>query len=416
MTRKAFCWALYDWANSAFPTVVSTFVIAAYFTQGVAPDPITGQAQWGWMQTLAGIAIAVLAPITGAVADAGGRRRLLLLVCTVVTSVATACIWFATPVPASTLLLLAAVGVATVGFELGTVFYNAMLPQVAEPARLGRVSGLAWGLGYAGGLCCLAAALALAMPEQPPFGLDRGQAEHLRATALLVAVWMLVFGWPVLAALPDPPPAARPPWGQAARAGLAEIRALLRALPQRPALTRFLVARLFYTDGLNTLFAFGAIFAAGVYGLSFTEIMLFGIALNVTAGLGAAGFGLIEDRIGSKRTVLIALAALVALGAALVLASGQVAFWALALLLGIFVGPAQAASRTMMARMAPPDEVTAHFGLFALSGRVTGFFGPAVLAAVTHATGSQRAGMATVLVFLAVGGLILATMREQPGA
>jgi UMF1 family MFS transporter len=412
VTRKSLSWALYDWANSAFPTVVSTFVIAAYFTQGVAPDPVTGQAQWGWMQTLAGIVIAVLAPVAGAVADAGGRRRLMLLLCTVVTAAATALVWFATPVPASAPLLLAAVGVATVGFELGSVFYNSMLPQVAEPARYGRVSGLAWGLGYAGGLCCLAIALALAMPAEPPFGLDRGAAEHLRATALVVAAWMLVFGWPVLAALPDPPAAERPPWGQAARIGLAEIGALLRALPRRPALTRFLVARLFYTDGLNTLFAFGAIFAAGVYGLSFTEIMIFGIALNVTAGLGAALFALIEDRIGSRRTVLIALAALVVLGLALVLASGEVVFWALALLLGIFVGPAQAASRALMARMAPPEEVTAHFGLFALSGRVTGFLGPAVLAAVTEATGSQRAGMATVLVFLAVGGVILATMRE----
>jgi UMF1 family MFS transporter len=411
VNRKAFSWALYDWANSAFPTVVSTFVIAAYFTQGVAPDPVTGQAQWGWMQTLAGIAIAVLAPVAGAIADAGGRRRLMLLASTLVTAGATALIWFARPEPGSALLLLTAVGVATIAFELGTVFYNAMLPQVADPARYGRVSGLAWGLGYAGGLCCLALALGLALHEPAPFGLDRGAAEHLRATALLVAVWMLAFGWPVLAALPDPPAAERLPWGQAARAGLAEIGAVLRALPRRPALARFLLARLFYTDGLNTLFAFGAIFAAGVYGLSFTEIMVFGIALNVTAGLGAALFALVEDRIGSRRTVLIALVALVAIGTALVLASGQTTFWVLALLLGIFVGPAQAASRALMARMAPPAEVTAHFGLFALSGRVTGFIGPAALAAVTEATGSQRAGMATVLVFLAVGGAILATVR-----
>ncbi|WP_431271457.1 MFS transporter [Dankookia sp. P2] len=196
------------------------------------------------------------------------------------------------------------------------------------------------------------------------------------------------------------------------RRGLAETAALLRRLPRNPVLLRFLVARLFYTDGLNTLFAFGAIHAAGVFGMGFEEILLFGIALNLTAGLGAAGFGLVEDRLGSKRTVMLALAALVMLGSGLLVAEGKTQFWALALLLGVFIGPSQAASRTLMARLAPPGEAAAHFGLFALSGRVTGFLGPAVLAAVTAATGSQRAGMATVVVFLAVGAALLAGVRE----
>ncbi|MDB5384234.1 MAG: transporter, partial [Rhodospirillales bacterium] len=277
MTRRAFAWALYDWANSAFPTVVSTFVIAAYFTQGIAPDPVTGQAQWGWMQTLVGLTIAILAPILGAVADAGGRRRLMLLWCTVICAVATAALWFARPEPGFALFALAAVGLATIAFEIGTVFYNSMLPQVASPTETGRVSGLAWGLGYAGGLCCLALCLALVLPEKAPFGLDRAASEPVRAAALIVAVWMLGFGWPVLFALPDPPPRDRPGWAAAARAGLAEVWALVRSLPSSPALARFMIARLFYTDGLNTLFAFGAIFAAGVYGLSFVEIMVFGI-------------------------------------------------------------------------------------------------------------------------------------------
>lgn len=413
MTRKAWAWALYDWANSAFPTVVSTFVIAAYFAQGIAPDPATGQAQWGVMQTIAGLVLAVTCPVLGAVADAGGRRRLMLLVCTIVTAVATGLVWFATPSVDSTLWALVCVGVATVGFELGTVFYNAMLPQVAPPERLGRVSGLAWGLGYAGGLACLALALFLLVRPNPSlFGLDRSQAEHVRATAVLVAAWMLVFGWPVLVALPDPA-GRRLGWGAAARRGLAEIVTVLRRLPADPALSRFLVARLFYTDGLNTLFAFGAIYVAGVFGMKLEQILLFGIALNVTAGLGAAGFGLVEDRIGSRRTVLISLGALMLCGTGLLVVTSLTGFWVLALTLGLFIGPAQAASRALMARMAPPGEAAAYFGLFALSGRVTGFLGPAVLAAVTAATGSQRAGMATVVVFLAAGAAILLTVRFE---
>ncbi|TDH57972.1 MFS transporter [Dankookia rubra] len=412
MNRRAWAWALYDWANSAFPAVVSTFVIAAYFTKGIAPDPATGQAQWGWMQTLAGLGIAVLSPLLGAVADAGGRRRRMLGLCTVVMVLATAGIWFARPEPGATLWALACVGIATVAFELGTVFYNSLLPQVAAPEQIGRVSGLAWGLGYAGGLVCLGLALVLLVrPDPALFGLDRGAAEHIRATALLTAAWVAAFAWPVLLALPDPP-GGRPAWGAAMRRGLAETEALLRRLPQNPQMLRFLVARLFYTDGLNTLFAFGAIYAAGVFGMGFEEILLFGIALNLTAGLGAAGFGLVEDRLGSKRTVMLALAALVLLGSGLLVAEGKAQFWVLALLLGVFIGPSQAASRTLMARLAPPGEAAAHFGLFALSGRVTGFLGPAVLAAVTAATGNQRAGMATVVVFLAVGAVLLAGVRE----
>jgi UMF1 family MFS transporter len=413
MTRKAWAWALYDWANSSFPTVVSTFVIAAYFAQGIAPDPATGQAQWGWTQSAAGLAIALLSPVLGAVADAGGRRRLMLGVFTALTAGFTAMIWFARPDPSFTLYALTCVALATICFELATVFYNSMLPTVAPPGRIGRVSGLGWGLGYAGGLACLAACLVLLVQPNPSlFGLDRGSAEHVRATALLVAAWLVLFAWPVLLALPDPP-GTRPGWGESASRGLAEISGLLRSLPRNPRLARFIVARLFYTDGLNTLFAFGAIYAAGVFGMGIDKILIFGIAMNVTAGLGAAGFALVEDRVGARRMVLMALSAMILLGIALLLAETETWFWILALSLGLFFGPAQAASRSFMARLAPPDEVAAHFGLFALSGRITGFLGPAVLATVTAATDSQRLGMATVVVFLAVGALILATVKDR---
>lgn len=416
MTRGAVAWAFYDWANSAFPTVVSTFVIAAYFAQGVAPDPATGQAWWGWMQAAVGFIVALASPLLGAIADRAGGRRAMLALFTLLTALATAAIWFAAPDPAFALAALLAVGVASVGFELGTVFYNAMLPQVATRETMGRVSGLAWGLGYVGGLACLALALLLLVrPDPSPFGLDRAQAEHVRAVALLVAVWIIAFGSPVLVFLRDPPlAAARPRWADAARDGVAELVGILKRLPRSPDLLRFHLARLFYTDGLNMLFAFGAIFAAGAFGMTIEEILLFGIALNVTAGAGAAGFALVEDRFGSRNVVLVSLAALVVLGALLLLAEGKPAFWVLALLLGLFIGPSQAASRTLMARMAPPGEVAAHFGLFALSGRITGFVGPLVLAGVTAATASQHAGMAVILVFLAAGLAILASVAEPP--
>jgi len=417
MTRREWAWASYDWANSAFPTVVSTFVIAAYFTRGIAPDPVTGQVMWGWTQALVGLAIGLLSPLLGAIADAGGRRRLMLLICTLLTAIFTAGIWFARPEPGYAAWALLCVALGTLCFELGTVFYNAMLPEATTRQRLGRVSGIGWAMGYAGGLACLVLCLTLLVQPNPSyFGLDRGEAEHVRATALLVAAWLLLFAWPALILLPENH-AARAPWGVAARRGMSELLGLLRGLPRQPVIGRFLLARLFYTDGLNVLFAFGAIYAAGVFGMGFDEILIFGIALNVTAGIGAFAGGWIEERLGARATILCALMALMALGGAMLLVESKSTFWGLGVMLGLFFGPAQAASRSLMAQLAPPTEITAYFGLFALSGRATGFVGPAALALVTDLTNSQRAGMAVVIVMLATGAAILATLpRARDGA
>lgn len=408
MTRREWAWASYDWANSAFPTVVSTFVIAAYVTQALAPDPVTGQAWWGWMQAGTGLLIGLLSPLLGAMADAGGRRRGFLAAFTILTACCTALIWFAQPQPAFALYALLCVAGGTLCFELGTVFYNAMLPEVAPRERIGRLSGIGWALGYAGGLCCLVLCLVLLVrPDPAPFGLDRGQAEHVRATALLVAAWTLFFALPLL--LCAPPEARGGDW----RHGLRALSGVLRRLPRRPDLARFLVARLLYTDGLNVLFAFGAVFAAGAFGMGFAEILLFGIALNVTGGVGALAGGFVEERLGAKRTVLASLLALMLIGAAMLLVQDKAWFWGLGVLLGLFFGPAQAGSRSLMARMAPPGEVAAHFGLFALSGRATSFLGPALLAAVTTATQSQRWGMAVVLALLGGGAALLAGVRAR---
>lgn len=412
MTRREWAWASYDWANSAFPTVVSTFVIAAYFTKAVAPDPVTGQVMWGWMQALVGLTIGLCSPLLGAIADAGGKRRAMLLATTALAAVATAGLWFAKPEPAYALWALACVALGTLFFELGTVFYNALLPAATTRERLGRISGIGWALGYAGGLACLVLCLAvLVQPDPPPFGLDRGQAEEVRATALVVAAWMLFFGWPVLVFVREGA-GERRPWRLAAMHGVAETLRLLCGLPRHPAILRFMLARLFYTDGLNVLFAFGAVYAAGVHRMGIEEILLFGIALNVSGGIGAFAGGLIEERLGAKRTVLIALLALMALGGGMLFAESKTVFWVLGVMLGLFFGPSQAASRSLMAHLAPPAEVTAYFGLYAFSGRATGFLGPALLAVVTGASGSQRTGMTVVLVMLAVGAAILAGVPE----
>lgn len=406
--RAVVAWVLFDWAYGAFNTVVTSFVFAAYFTRAVATDPVTGAAQWSWAQATSGVLVACLAVPLGAVADSGGHRRAMLATATAVMAAATAGLWLVRP-HQDVALALGLVIVATLSFEIATVFYNAMLPTLAVGRKLGRLSMLAWSAGYAGGLCCLTLCLVLLIQPDPPlFGLDRATAEPIRATALLAGAWIAVFGWPVSVFVPNPPARAR--WMAAARDGWLRLRLVLRDLAGRPPLRRFLLARLLYTDGLTTLFAFGGIYAAGEFGLDARQVLLFGIGLNITAGLGAAGFALIEDRIGQKTTILAALIALVGLGTPLLLIHDRALFWGLGLALGLFVGPAQAAGRSMMVRLAPADQSAAYFGLLAVSGRVTGFAGPLALGTATAFFASQRAGMAVIVLFLAAGAAVLASV------
>jgi UMF1 family MFS transporter len=403
-------WVLYDWAYGAFTTVVVTFVFPTYFTQRVAPDATQGAALWAGMQAVAGVAVAALAVPLGAVADRGGGRRRMLMLATAAMIAATLALWTIRPHPADVPHALVLAGLGIVAFEIATVFYNAMLPGLATPGRLGRLSMTAWAAGYGGGLACLGLCLAvLVFPKPPHFGLDPAQAEPVRACALLAGLWLAVFGWPVTVFVPQAGP--HPPWRAALRDGVAELRVVAGAALRAPALRRFLLARLLFMDGLTTLFAFGGIYAAGQFGLSPTEVLIFGIGLNVSAGIGALGFAFIEDRIGAKATVLVSLAALAGLGTVLLFIHDRYLFWGLGHALGLFVGPAQAASRSLMARLAPAGARAAYFGLFALSGRITGFLGPAALAAATATFASQRAGMAVIVAFLVAGAVVLAGMR-----
>jgi len=412
--RALFSWCLYDWANSGFPTVVTTFVFAAYFTKAIAADAISGTAQWGYALSASGLAIALIGPIAGAIADHAGRRKPWVFVFSALCVVTTAFLWFARPEPDAIVLTLLLVAVANVGFETAMVFYNAMLPSLVPESRIGRLSGWGWGLGYFGGLTCLVIALVvLVMPETAPFGLDKGSSEHVRATAPLVAIWFAVFSLPFFLWTPDVP-ATGLGMGAAIRRGLATLVQTIRRVREYGAVARYLLARMIYTDGLNTLFAVGGIYAAVTFGMDEIDVLVFGIAINVTAGSGAMAFAWIDDWIGPKRTIVISVSALTVIGGVLLLIESQTVFWVLALLLGLFFGPAQAASRSMMAHLAPPELRAEMFGLYAFSGKATAFVGPALFAAVTQAADSQRAGMATILVFFVVGLVLLMPLRD-PG-
>ncbi|MBV6631774.1 MAG: MFS transporter [Alphaproteobacteria bacterium] len=404
-------WCLYDWANSAFNTVVLTFVFSVYFAKGVVGDEAAGSGQWGIAIGLAGLIVAFTSPVLGAIADHAGARKPWLALFTAITVLATAALWFAEPDPGFALYVLALVIIASVTFEWGQVFYNAMLTGVAPTAMTGRISGWGWGLGYFGGLGCLALCLTLLIqPDPPMFGLDKGAQEPVRATALLVAVWFALFSLPLFLA-PVERRGDSVGLGDAVARGLKQLRASLVELWQQRNLLRFLIASALYRDGLGTLFAVGGLYAAGTFGMEFDEILIFAIGLNVTAGLGAALFAWVDDWVGPKPTILLALAGLIGLGTATLLVTDKTVFMALALGLGIFVGPAQAASRSMLARLSDPAQVTEMFGLYALTGKSIAFLGPLLFGVVTTATDSQRWGMATIIVFLAAGALLLLTVR-----
>ncbi|WP_343038753.1 MFS transporter [Skermanella pratensis] len=409
-----FSWCLYDWAMSAYNTVIGTFIFSVYFTRAVAESEVAGTAQWGRAVAVSGLAVAVLSPVLGAIADRGGRRKPWLALFTALTVAGTALMWFVTPEPSSVMPALVLVALTGVTFELANVFYNAMLPSLAPPGHTGRVSGWGWGLGYVGGLGCLVLSLfGLVQTETPLFGL-LGTAEqaNVRATALLVAVWYGVFALPLFLLTPDQP-STGVPLGTAVREGLATLADTLRQIRRYANIARWLVASALYRDGLNTLFAFGGIYAAGTFGMGFDQIVMFAIALNATSAAGAFGFAWIDDWIGPKRTIAWCLAGLIGFGIPLLFAESQTAFWVLALGLGIFVGPAQAAGRSMMARLSPPGMETEMFGLYALSGRAVSFVGPLLLAWATESFESQRAGMATIVLLLALGLVLLFAVREE---
>ncbi len=404
-------WSLFDFANSAFTTIIVTFVFAAYFAQGVAADPTTGGSQWSLAMGIAGLIIAVISPVFGAIADQTGRRKPWLAGVSVLCVIATALLWYVRPDAADVPFALACVIVATVGFEVGLLFYNAMLPEVAPPAMLGRVSGWAWALGYAGGLVSLLIALfVFVQADPPPFGLDKDQAEHVRATAILVAGWFALYALPLFLMVKEDGNGV--PIGKAVSGGLRQLVQTFRQARAHGNALRFLVAAMIYSDGVHTVFALGGVYAAVVFGMELGDVILLGIALNVTAGLGALIFAWVDDRIGSKRTISISLWALVAATIAVLFAPTPITFWIAALIMSTFFGPVQAASRTMMARIAPPDMRGEMFGLFSLSGKVTAFAGPALVGGVAAATDNYRLGMAVVPVFLLIGLWLLKDVKE----
>lgn len=411
--RTVWSWALYDFANSAFTTLVITFIYATYFVKGIAENETAGTVLWSWGVVVpTAVTVALLSPLLGALADRTGTRKRALFIATAITVSASALLFF--PQQGDVMAAIVLVVIANIAFEVGQVFYNAFLPEIAPPDKIGRISGWGWALGYVGGLLCMALALTLVFPEVAPFGLDKATGEHVRVTNILVAGWFALFSIPAFLVLREPKPEGLKETGVIAKT-FGELGETFRQIRSYRQIVRLLVARLFYNDGLVTIFAMGGIFAATAYGFTESEILLFGIVLNVAAGLGAFVFSFLDDRIGGKATIFISLALLCVATLVAVLGPTKAWLWGAGALVGIASGPNQAASRSLLGRFVPHDKETEFYGFFAFSGKATAFLGPALFGLMTALFGTQRAGVAAVLGLFAIGAGLLARVNEAEG-
>jgi len=409
-----FVWSLYDFANSAFTTLVVTFIYAAYFTKAIAENEIIGTALWSRAVSLTAIIVAISSPIMGVIADKANLRKAFLAFMTYISIFGSIMLYFA--MPGEIMKALIWFVIANIGFELGGVFYNAYLPEIAPENKIGRVSGYGWSFGYVGGLLCLVIAMVgFVKPEIPWFGFSKIAGENIRATNILVAVWFGIFSLPMLLKLKSHPPTKNKKSEFNVLSGINELIHTFREIIKYKQVINFLLARMIYNDGLVTIFAFGGIYAAGTFGFSFEEIMIFGIVLNVTAGIGAFTFGFLDDKLGGKLTIQITLICLIAAGLMAIFAKSKFIFWISGIMVGIFSGPNQAASRSLMGRFTPRSKENEFYGFFAFSGKMTAFIGPLFLGILTQVFDSQRAGVSIVVILFILGLFLLKNINEKDG-
>jgi MFS transporter, UMF1 family len=443
--RGVASWVMFEWAAQPFYTLIVTFLFGPYFVNVVVGDKAAGQAMWGNAAALAGILIAVGSPILGAVADVRGQRKPWLAIFVVIMAACMAALWFAVPgAKGGTLwLVLAAFIIASAVAEFAVVFFNAMMPTLVPRDQLGKLSGISWAVGYLGGLFALilmAGFIAIDASTgktlfgfAPVINLNAALHESDRLVGPLCALWLIIFAIPMFLFTPDAP---RNVAAGTVRDGLKSFWQTVKDLPQHPEILVFLLARMSFSDGMSAIFVFGGIYGAGVFDWGLREQGMFGIIVVLVGAIGAFLGGFVDDRIGAKRVIMGALLVVIISaigilsvdkthvfftqvvavkvpGSAPFSSTGEQVFLMFAILLGLVSAPVQASSRSLIARIAPADKITQFFGLFAFSGKATAFAAPLLVGVVTAASGDQRIGMASILIFLILGLILMAFVRER---
>jgi UMF1 family MFS transporter len=419
--KGTFSWALWDWASQAFPTVVTSFIFGRYITsEFFAPAGYSleeaGQYTAFWLGisgVVAGVLIALIAPIVGRRADTSGRKKFWLMVNTYLFAGTIGLMFFVAPSSdffVFGLVLLAAGGIF---FEFATVNYNSMLNEVARPHERGKISQFGWGLGYIGGIILLVMALwIIQFGGAELLGIPDTDALSVRVVMVISMFWVIIFSIPLMLKVPEAKPIAGTENEGVLLAYKKLIRSLVTMRKENPNLLKFLIASAVYRDGLNGVFAYGAVLGGIAFGLDLTEIILFGIAANIVAGIGAFVGSFFEDRVGSRKIIFVSLVGVIVGGFGVFIfeSAGTIAFFSFGLFLCTFVGPAQAASRTMMSRLSADDKQGEAFGLYATTGRAVSFLAPAAWA-IFVGLFSPIYGILGLMLILVVGLLLLISVR-----
>ncbi|MDY7529759.1 MFS transporter [Cryobacterium sp. MDB1-18-2] len=416
--RGVIAWSLWDGGSAAFNAVVTTFVFTVYLTGSSFGDKDVISAQLGWALAIAGLLVALLAPITGQRSDASGRRKLWLGVNTFIVVGLTAAMFFVQASPDFLLLGLILLAAGTVFYEFATVNYNAMLGQVSTPKTIGRVSGFGWSMGYFGGIVLLLILyFGFIHPDVGLFGVTDANGLSVRVSMLIAAAWFGLFSLPLLFRVPE---YAAPTAARRERVGFfrsyvllgRDVAALWRGDRQ---LALFLIASAVFRDGLTGVFQFGGILAAGTFGFSSGDVIIFAIVANVIAGISTVLVGRLDDRLGAKNVMVVALSGTIVAGLAVFFfaTGGATMFWIFGLLMCVFVGPAQSASRSFLARGIPAGREGEIFGLYATTGKAATFLAPTLFALFVSVSGSQVWGILGIALVLLVGLLMLIPVKAK---
>jgi UMF1 family MFS transporter len=433
--RRIWGWYFFDWASQPYNTLLLTFIFGPYVVS-VVGDGTMAQTIWGYGIGAAGFLIALASPVLGAIADKAGRRMAFIWLFSLLYVLGAWGLWWSAPDSFNVWWVMFSFCIGLIGMEFATTFTNAMMPDLAPPEELGKISGSGWAFGYAGGVLALVLML-LFLAEgasgttligiAPLFGLDAAAREGTRAVGPFTAIWFAVFMVPFFLWVREP---RRPGIGilAAVRGAVPETLATLRALPRNRSLFAYLGSSMFYRDALNGMYTFGGIYAAGVLGWAVTDVGVFGILAAITGAVFAWAGGRADSRYGPKPVILLSVLLLAAVCLGIVYVSRtevfgmpvgpdsilpDIAFYVLGCLIGAGGGVLQSASRTMMVRQSDPDKMTESFGLYALSGKAMSWMAPLSIGITTQATGSQQLGIVPLIVLFLIGLVLLVFVKPD---
>ena len=407
--KRIINFALYDFANSAFTTIIITFIFSTYFAKQIAPNPVLGQSYWGWAIGTTGILVAIIGPILGSYADKKNFTEFFIKLFTIICISLTTLLWFSKPSEKYLLFTLIIVALANFFYELSLIFYNSILKRISKTSDLGKSSGFSFALGYIGGILILIICIKIFIDNDVlPFGLSKENSENIRATSIVVAVWYLIFSIPFLFSLKKKINNKI----EVPSNNIKKIKDLIwnNGLNN---LGKFLIARMLYADGLNAIIVMGGIFAVGVFNLEIKDLLILSILMNVTAFIGAIVGGYANDKFSSKSVIIFSLLGLIISSSIILFVKSQLFFLIFAAINGFFIGPIQSASRVFITKSIDENNQASGFGLFALSGKLTSFIGPLLVSTITYISNSQRIGFSSAIILLLIGLLILLKVKKN---